>query len=251
MKIIICDDNKSICNALKSQILSIDNTIEVIVFSSWFSLCEYIENNSDIIIDAIFMDIEFPNTSKNGIDFANEIIQYIPNLKIIFVSGYTEKYLEDIYISNYRLKPFGIIKKPVDIQKLRIYIQQIAQSNKIDNTKYLKFKAIHSGLVYIDINDILYINSQGRYVNINTKNGVYTGYYKLLDIFDILKELSNRFYNCHKSYIININAISNIPYNCNYIVINNENIPLSRINGTSIGEKKKEIIKLKAVSKTL
>lgn len=45
MRIIICDDEKEICNSLKKKICNINENAEIISFNNSFLLYEYIDKN--------------------------------------------------------------------------------------------------------------------------------------------------------------------------------------------------------------
>ena len=52
--------------------------------------------------------------------------------------------------------------------------------------------------------DVLYFSSDRRYVTAHTARGDYTGYYRLSDL---VKQLPHYFYQCYKSYLINLNHV--------------------------------------------
>lgn len=249
MNIIVCDDNTLVCESLVCDIKNIDATINIITFKSCFAVYEYLNDNlNNINIDAIFMDIEFPH-DLNGIDYSHEILKKFPNIKIIFISGFIEKYVEDMFLSIPNFKPYAILKKPIDLNKLKFHIDNLKTDCSIKSKENaLAFNVTNNGTVFIELERIKYIVSNKREVTIVTYDGEYLGYNKISNLMKELKSLSNRFYNCHKSYIVNVDAITKIPSNENRVYIDTDAIPLSIINGTSVSHKRKDIIKLRSLN---
>ncbi|MCD7801057.1 MAG: LytTR family transcriptional regulator DNA-binding domain-containing protein, partial [Ruminococcus sp.] len=176
---------------------------------------------------------------------SHEITKKYPNIKIIFVTGYSEKYIEDIFISNHKINPYGFLKKPIDIIKLSTYINQLKDVAIPQKKDSLAFKVVKDGVSYVPLNDILYISSNKRLVTIHTLKNEYTGYNKLSSIMKDLQECSNNFYQCHKSFIVNILAISSIHQSS--IIIHGNTIPLSDLHGKSVAKKREDIMRLKDI----
>ena len=248
MNIIVCDDNTLVCESLVCDIKNIDATINIITFKSCFAVYEYLnDNGNDIQIDAILMDIEFPH-DLNGIDYSHEIFKKFPNIKILFISGFTEKYVEDMFLGMPNFKPYAILKKPIDLNKLKTHIDNLKTDHSIKSKENILTFNAKNGTIFVEFERIQDIYSFQRKVTIVTYDGEYTGYNKISNLMKELKSLSNRFYNCHKSYIVNVDAITKIPSNENFVYIGTTGIPLSIINGTSVSHKRKDIIKLRSLN---
>lgn len=242
MRIIICDDEKEICNSLKKKIRNINENAEIISFNNSFLLYEYLDKNYHDV-DVIFMDIEFSNDKLNGMNYAQEVMKIYPEIRIIFVSGYTDKYVEEIFLSNPKVNVLGVLKKPVDNRKLKIYIDELGKINQQNRiVRSLKFKTLNNGIVYIKFEDIIYVESNKRHVTVYTETSEYEGFYKIEEIMNQLRENTNRFYWCNKRNIVNISKITNISNEENSVkLINEKSIPLSYYNGTTISRKKREL----------
>ena len=109
LKIVICDDEKVSADYLIKMIKSkfgLPYTIDVC--KSGEELHTYI-SKTEKEIDVLLMDIKLEK--ENGIEVASIIKKRCPDLKVIFVTGYREEYVENIFLS---IKPFGILGKPVD-----------------------------------------------------------------------------------------------------------------------------------------
>lgn len=242
MKILICDDEKAICTSLKRKIRNINENAEIISFGNSFQLYEYIDKNCRDI-DAIFMDLEFENDKLNGVNYSQEIMRIYPEIKIIFVSGHTEEYVEEIFLSTPKVNVFGFLRKPVDEKKLKVYLDKLEKVHKQNRIIHsLEFKVINNGIIYINYEDIIYIESDKRHVIVYTKNGEYEGFYRIGEIMGRLSKNTNRFYWCNKRDIVNISEIRHILGKENSVELANQKIiPLSNYNNTTIAQKRREI----------
>jgi DNA-binding response OmpR family regulator len=90
-KIVVADDNKEICNILKT-ILE-DEGYEVDVVYEGYSLISYLKEVQDV--DAIILDLMMPE--KGGISIFNTVRSVSPASKLIIYTGYT----------NYKHSVFG------------------------------------------------------------------------------------------------------------------------------------------------
>lgn len=106
-----------------------------------------------------------------------------------------------------------------DIEKIKdSLIALLKNKNKV-----IKYK---SGLIEYEINidNILYIESYRNEIIIHTK---LLDYSRRFSLKKILKELDNRFVQCHKSYLVNIENVTNLFYD--HLEINNIiKIPVGR-----------------------
>lgn len=241
MRIIICDDEKEICNSLKKKIRNINENAEIISFNNSFLLYEYLDKNYHDV-DVIFMDIEFSNDKLNGVNYAQEVMGIYPEIRIIFVSGYTDKYVEEIFLTNPKVNVLGFLKKPVDDNKLKGYLDEIEKMTKQNRIVHsLEFRIINNGIIYINFEDIIYIESHKRHVTVYTETDEYEGFYQIEEIINQLEESTNRFYWCSKSNIINVSKIKSISNKNTVNLINGKSISLTNYNGTTISRKKREL----------
>lgn len=88
IKIGICDDEITIIKAIakftESAIISTDFNAEICCMTDNQSVIyEKIKNNE---IDILFLDVDFHNGGKNGIDFALELRKINKDFKLIFIT---------------------------------------------------------------------------------------------------------------------------------------------------------------------
>lgn len=218
MLVAVCDDNQQIhtvfSNALKKRY---GNKCEVVCFSESDKLKSYIEFKR--IPDCILMDIRLGD--KNGISEIKKMIVQYSNIPVIFVTGYPE-YCQDIFID---FVPYGLITKPIDLDKLYYYTDKLnAQSDQKDVIISVTLGKESNAF---KLSDIMYIESDKRKIIYYTKSGAFEEYSKMSDALDKLKI---GFIRCHKSFAVNYQHIKKFTKN-KVILFDNTEVPVSRMYG--------------------
>ena len=225
MNIWICDDDSITAEELRKRITEYREISPVVrLFQSGKELIDSI-NAGKSDADVILMDIEMGE--ENGVEISSEITELLSDIKIIFVTGYRDEYVEKLFL---QVKPFGILSKPVDndvLRELLLQAESIDQDNKI---LAIKYKNIVSN---IRINDIIYIESYKRVAYIHTINGEEQCY---LTLDDLEEKLPDTFVRCHKSYLVNMKCIARFTAN-KFILKDGTEITVSR---TKLSEARKQ-----------
>ncbi len=198
MKICICDDELNILDYIKNILMNVKDQSIIISFSNVDELQNEIKEND---IDILFMNIKINDI--NGIDFINQNKKYLKNTKLIYITGYDE-YIEDTFVTD----PIYVLRKPLNEDKIVNAYKKAIDKIKSEDV-YILFKTAKE-TIRMKLNDILYIESKGRIIDIHTINGVKSIYYKLSDIE---KEGSNQLERIHKSFLVNLNKIKIYKYN--------------------------------------
>jgi two-component system LytT family response regulator len=183
----------------------------------------------------VFLDIEMPE--YNGFEllsFFREI-----DFQIIFVTAYNE----------YALKAFEVsavdyLLKPVDIDKLKIAVdkatRRINVSNPNNNVEVLKdsFRTgqfnkialpVSEGLLFVEVNDIVYLEAEGAYTNVWLNNSTKILVSKKIKFFEEIVETRANFFRSHRSYIVNINYLKKYNKNESSLLLdNNKTVYISR-----------------------
>ena len=164
--------------------------------------------------DLMFLDVQMPKLS--GFELL-EIIEHKPH--VIFTTAYDSYAIKafDENAVDYLLKPFSrerfadAVKKVVGriaSQTEQNFTEVIALAE--EETEILQRIAVKSGskIEIIAIGDIVYLESEGDYVMIHTKEGKFLKE-KTMKYFEQHLD-PDTFIRIHRSYIININEISRI-----------------------------------------
>ncbi len=164
--------------------------------------------------DIVFLDVEMPH--GNGFDLLKKFDQI--NFGVIFVTAFDHYAIRAIKYSaiDYLLKPIDItelleavkkaqlqIKNKSVSQGLNLLLQNLAQPARLQRLSLPTM----DGMIFVNIDDILYCKSDGNYTSfflVNGQNPVVTrqiGTYE-----DLLPE--PLFCRIHRQYIVNVNKVS-------------------------------------------
>ena len=203
MNIAICDDNNTAIEYLSSICKEIPFISSIIPYSSPETLLSDIHSGRNFA--ALLMDIDF-ESEKNGIDYVEEIYRANPTIRTIYVTGYTERYVQHIFLKKSSL--VGFVSKPAQKDILKELLSKAKR--ELDDDKSFLIFATGKGVVHnIACHSILYLESNAHKVLIHTEtdNAVYTVYDRLTSFLD---KLPSNFIQCHKSYLINMDKIKKI-----------------------------------------
>lgn len=213
MKILVCDDNKVICNDI-SQYIESNFDYNVSVANDKNSIYHYLNEDK---LDLLIIDIVLGKI--NGIDIAKEFTKQFPNLNVIFITGYGDTYYKDIY--KY-INPCGFLEKPIQYNILNFFIKQIQDNFNARNSK-LRINYNYNSYI-IPNRDIIYIQSDKRLSVIHTTAEKFKTYKKLSDMLD---ELPDTFIRCHQSFIVNRDYVRNVEGN-QFLLSSGNVIPISK-----------------------
>lgn len=155
--------------------------------------------------DIAFMDIELaPEDELNGIQAARNINIISPRTEFVFITGYS-KYAIDAFV----VHPYDYVLKPVQKEKVMNIISRLAKVNEYTPEKDEKKLVLkgNEGLIFIDFADIFFIEKISKKAFVHNKNGIFEAN---CSVQDLEKHLPHQFLRVHKSFIINLDNISQI-----------------------------------------
>ena len=163
--------------------------------------------------DVIFLDIEMPNL--NGFQLL-ECFDEI-NFEIIFTTAYSQYALKAFKASaiDYLLKPIDIEELISAVKRVELMPKNRPKKEQIETlkknlysgsqTKRIAFPS-KNGMVFINVNEILYLKANGRNTTVFLANGKnYLTSRRLKDYEEMLNQPP--FLRVHKSNIINLDRI--------------------------------------------
>jgi DNA-binding LytR/AlgR family response regulator len=214
LNFVLCDDNKSNLDRLAKILESIfiKNNIDAeVTYTSTTpeDILNYMNSNS---VNVLFLDIDL-KSETSGIDLANQIRKYNKEVYIIFTSAH----LEYILIA-YKCKTFDFIPKPLSTERVEETILRLIDDIN-SATKQTTFIRIDNKNTIINQDKVNFIKKDGMKLVFYTDTRTYETYSSFNKISNVLPD---NFIRCHKSYIANVNKISNIKTNDNTIIFENK-----------------------------
>lgn len=215
MKIAICDDDniqlKYIQGLVKKWSVLTDSKADVLLYSSAEELLfNYTPNRFDVLL----LDIQM--SGENGISLAKRIRSLNDNASIIFITA-----VPDYVFEGYDVGAIQYLLKPVNEKKL---FDCLNASRKRSVSKKRIILESDVGSTAVSADDIIFaeaVSHKTRIVLADRELSVNEG------ISSIEKRLSDEFYKCHRSYIVNIKHIDSIK-KYDAVMDNGAAIPVSR-----------------------
>lgn len=233
IKAVIVDDEPKAIQSLTWELENFSNDIEVVeTFTNPEKAITYLKTHTP---DCLFLDINMP--TMDGFQFLDCINH--KDYAVIITTAYNEYALKALKNEaiDYLLKPIDSDDLKETIVKIKKFYTNNISIAKVEevllnfnaNLKHQKVILNTDGkLVFLNIDDILYIKSDGNYSTFfMTKNQKMVVTKKIKEIDAILPE--NYFFRIHNSFIINLNKIKEFVKNEAYVVMeSNEKIPVAR-----------------------
>lgn len=231
MKIAIIDDDKNFLNNFENALKHYINK-----YFQQYSIEKFHNNYSNIFLkkyDLIFIDIDL--NGKNGIDLAANIKKECLKTIIIFISS-----KNNLVFYALSVQPFHFIRKNNLTEDLLVVLKLLYQY--YTKNKYFITIEYHGRKTKININDIIYIESEGHYINILTVDDCYRYRSTMKNI--LTKINCNYFVQIQKSIIINFNYVIELDENNIFYLKNGNNFNLNRYYKKMVLEKYKEYLLL-------
>lgn len=198
MKIIVCDDEKYICEDLEKRLREYYQSLDVLILSvsSGEELLRMMEREPEEAA-CIFLDIEMKG--MDGLETARRLRADYPDLPVLLLTSHTELAME-----GYEVQAFRFLAKPLRQEKLVEALRAVERSSLTAARHKLKIPT-GDREVYVDCEDIFYIKSENVYLNILTEGESFLMRGRMKDLFSSLPEDS--FFQIHRSYIVNLSHI--------------------------------------------
>lgn len=214
----IVDDEKVQVELLEKYVKTWANKKAIKVLTEAFYSGESFQFSwsMDKTYDVLLLDIEMPGI--NGVELAKKIRKEDNLINIIFITA-----IPDYIGEGYDVEAINYLIKPINEEKLYVCLDKAFEKTpKEEKTILIEEQGeIHRILQ----KDILYIESFGHNVEINTIDKKYT-IRKNIGIME--KELDgNDFVRCHRSYIVGLQHVNRIGKN-ELELDSGEIIPVSR-----------------------
>lgn len=199
MRIAVIDDERPARKELIHQILEVfpDSAIEEA--DSGAAGLELISSQP---FDLIFLDINL--NDMEGTTLAAAAKKILPSAQIVFATAYSQYAVKafELGVDNYILKPFD----PDRVRRVleKCHKETVSPAAVLSSDKL----AVNTNrkILLLDIHQIVYLETEGRGCIIHTASGDYTEN-QLLGEFE-KRLVPHGFFRIHKSYLVNLNYIS-------------------------------------------
>jgi two-component system, LytTR family, response regulator len=211
IKVIIIDDELMARQLLNGMIAENCENLEVLDLCP--NLSEGVKSIRKNKPDLVFLDIEMPiHSGLELLDFFNE--DEI-NFSIIFTTAHNH-----YAVKAFKLSAIDYLLKPLDpeaiIEAVERYIR--TRSQKLDyavlksnlNQSSSKKLAVHTinSIRFLELDEIAFLKADGAYTQIILNNEERITSSRNLKNFETVLFDCSHFIRCHKSYIVNVNSIS-------------------------------------------
>lgn len=233
LKAVIVDDEPKAIQGLTWELTNFSDEIEIVkTFSIPEDALLYLSKNTP---DCLFLDIQMP--TMDGFQFLEQLNQ--KDIAVIITTAYDEYAIKALKHEalDYLLKPIDSDDLQETILKIKKFRSRIVNSDKIEdilinftNTKNKKKITINTDgkLLFLSIEDILFVESDGNYSTIFLNDGqkvLVTK--KLKEVNALLPE--GDFFRIHNSYVINLLKIKEFLKTDGYVIMeSNHKIPVAR-----------------------
>lgn len=206
-KIIIIEDEFFAATHLKDLV----NQLGFWVVDVYHSGEDFLKN-TNWNFDAAIVDI-FLSGKLSGLDLAGKMKEH--NKAFIFLTANQDsKTLKEAA----RLQPVSYITKPFKANDVVAALEIVAHRLP----KMLEIRGVN-GVELLNPNDVMFIKSDGVYVEIHARKGMVVQRRLLKELMDVLPDY---FIRVHRSYLVNSHYISQ--KSANHLMVQDTQIPISR-----------------------
>lgn len=217
MQIAICDDDRLFLEHFCAQVTALGLARRVETFSTAEAFRGALEDGARY--DAVLLDIDW-GQPETGLEVAEMLYECAPQTKVIFVTGYSDRFSQRIFLKRANLS--GYLVKPVDGSLLRANLEKVARG-MAERGRVLTV-SVGGKPVSIPHGEIEYLESAGHTVGIRARGEVITVYEKLDKLAPLLGE---GFLRCHKSFLVNMRRIRRFREQ-DVLLDSGEAVPVSR-----------------------
>jgi len=204
IRTVIIDDDFYAAENIKSLVKK--NNLELDIIGEANSVMSGIKLINGMKPELVLLDIEMPDGT--GFDLLDCFPEY--DFNVIFITAYNNYALQA-----FKFSALAFLEKPVELNEFIEAIEKIREhkletdsyQNLLFNLKSAKPRKLeiraNEGIYYIDIKDIVHLDSEGRYSLFHTTEGRRLIVTKPLGSYEEIL-LDKGFFRIHNSHIINL-----------------------------------------------
>ena len=195
LQVLLCDDDPVFLNALDDELSRIFKKQNL--SASVFPVNTPQELSTELLgaCDMAFLDVDFENEDRNGIDIARSLRQLNSHALIFFVTNYI-----DYAPAGYEVQAFRYILKRDMGEVLERYILQ-AMEHMAEDQEFLRLRD-QEQTIDLPLEQISYLEVLDHYVSIHAGSENHTLHATLSGMESEMEE--HGFLRIHKSYLVNM-----------------------------------------------
>lgn len=230
LRTVLVDDER---DSIRLMQLSLERYVpQVTIVATFTDSSKALEQIPLLQPDLLFLDIEMP--VMNGFELLEKLPQL--NFSVVFVTAYNQ-----FAIKAFRFNALDYLVKPVSKDELGLVVAKAEKQERLHKDQLHQLQqqlrkgqitkiAIpgQTGVSFIDIKDIVFIESSGNYAQIMLIQQQKLVISKTLkDIQEVLEEY--QFLRIHRQYIINLNQVKHFNRNESLLtMVSGDILPVSR-----------------------
>ena len=217
IRIAICDDEKHMSDHIRSMVLNFfrkkNREIILRMFSGGEELLSY---NGQI--DILFLDIQMKD--MDGMETARKLRADKFRGFLVFITV-----LKEMVFQSFEVQAYDYLVKPVDDKQFEKTMERLYASMQNASEGSLLVQKGYEGRI-IREDEIVFCEIIDRKIYLNLASGEVVDYYERIE--NLETKLNNRFYRCHRSYLINLKHLKGYK-NGTACMDNGKEIPVSRL----------------------
>lgn len=198
LRIAVCDDMPIFLRHIESMLTQWQDQPDNLHLETFEDADSLLTAHHTCPFDIILLDVLMP--LLNGIEAAREIRQQDKNVKIVFLTSSAE-----FAVDSYTVKANNYLLKPVEPEKLFACLNELAE-DLTAGPKTIVIKCAKS-LHRVQIKNIEYLEAQNKHVLFAFHDGSSIYSVEPLYTYEEQLQLSEGFFKCNRSYIVNIHHI--------------------------------------------
>lgn len=199
LRIAICDDESTCLSQIHTIVSRWRHHTSQPIIETFDNGDSLLKVHSESPYDIILLDVVMP--IFNGIEVAREIREYDTTVKIVFLTTSPE-----YAVDSYTVKANNYLLKPVDTMKLYRCLDELCSEILITASKNIHIKCTHA-IHKVPLCDIEYVEAQNKHTLFILSNKQILESIELLSVHRDKLTLTDGFFKCHRSYIVNLNHI--------------------------------------------
>lgn len=214
-RIILCDDDPIQTKNWKNLV------VQALGENVRFACCQSVEELSRLLENfstphIVLMDIEL-GYGENGIDAVRHFFPETSGVQVIYITGYIE-YCTRVYETEH----VSFLLKPVDPEQLSMALNRAIRKAARYTAKGICIQ-IRGEAFFLPFAHLRFVESFGRKLRFACDDQIYESYVRMKDV---IEKLDRRFYQCHKSFLVNLDFISSYDGR-DFVLTTGERVPVS------------------------